>query len=365
MGAVAGNRVRSKERGVIELLGRVNGATVNGACAVLAGCRGFTVSRTGTGTYVVQLAQMLPPTPASAGDVAVLHTCEVTFKSASRYVYSASAYSVSAGTITLSTALAATPGTPADVSATDEMWIRIVGSASPTSAATATSGGGGGGGGGSYTPPQTASILRFAKPSDASTITQSGGTVSVVADQSSNAQNWVQATPANQPVYGTINGVGALVGDGARKMTSTALGAGLTTFSWVGVIQTAGNVAADNPILAFGAFSPEILVSAHQAGIYFGAYFKGNPTLADGAPHVLSVVRNGTTLNVYIDGTAVTGSPFTIGATATGTALSLMTDGSATNFNGSLGDDILYSIALTDVDRTALEASLKALYGTP
>ena len=93
------------------------------------------------------------------------------------------------------------------------------------------------GGNGLFLPTSISGLKLWLDASDASTITQSGGSVSQWNDKSGNANHATQATGANQPLTGTdtVNGKNAITfnGTSAFMMLTNAISSGNKTIFFV------------------------------------------------------------------------------------------------------------------------------------
>lgn len=100
---------------------------------------------------------------------------------------------------------------------------------------------------GGFNPKTVGTLAVWLNPSDTSTLTYNGSTISQINDASGNGRHFVQATAASQPGTTTVNGRNALLFDG-KWMRQTALSA----YANRTVILVVRRDAGTNPT-AFGA----------------------------------------------------------------------------------------------------------------
>lgn len=217
-----------------------------------------------------------------------------------------------------------------------------------------------------WTLPSTGTLVGFWDAVDASKVTTAiANQASQVDDISGGTLHQTQPTSGNQPGYGAsyqINGHNALGQRGASKMSTAAIGA--LSDHTVAFVPGPTDVSGDNTYVTFGAFNPEVGVKDGVCHVYLGAYYVGSTAIANGSRPVIVVKRSGTTLTMYVNGTQQTinggGTSASISGAATGTTIQLMFDGSVTFAKGNLACLGVWSSALNDSDRNAIETQMQA-----
>jgi hypothetical protein len=215
-----------------------------------------------------------------------------------------------------------------------------------------------------------------------STLATNGQTVQQWNDQSGNANNSSQATSGARPILRStgINGLPAIEFDGVDDMLTVADTAALrlapsltlfvvfkrgeTTRTSEGILDklvNSGNF--DGYGLYLSNHNPAIFINTNSTNNNFTSF-----GTADTTAHVLSAsITYGGSCKAYLDGTnkvtatdggsSVTETqPFRIGRHEWATN---------PHFQGLFGELLVYSGALVDADRQAVESYLKTQWGTP
>lgn len=181
-------------------------------------------------------------------------------------------------------------------------------------------------------------------------------------DKSGNGHT-LTTSGSGRPTSGVVsfNGLNALSSFAANGLVSAhftqaqpisvfAIGKLTTT---AGIQQINGNSVS----------SPTLLTNGGKWQIYAGSVVGANS--CDTALHCFSQIFNGASSALYVDGASnASGNPGSTGFTG-GNSIIIGCDGSASVWGGSIGEIIYYASALNTTDRQAVEAYLKAKWGTP
>ncbi len=216
------------------------------------------------------------------------------------------------------------------------------------------------------TPPFTPLSLSPAVGWDfgeATSVTTVSGAVSQINDPSTNARNFTQITAGSRPLYVSAAQNGLNVGrfDGSNDyMTASMVLSGAFTLVYAFKMVVAGvdkTIAAGNALYSYTQAGGSANWSA------FGSSALNSATVADTNAHVLSIVYNGGSSTIRLDGTQIaTGGT---GTTAITTGLALGADPSGakpTNVDHMQG--YLYNSALSVGNQQLVEAFLKARWAT-
>ena len=217
-------------------------------------------------------------------------------------------------------------------------------------------------GGAAWSPTDLASLDAWWKISDDTTITQAGGTASVVADQSGNGRDLVQtAIPGDQPATGgTIgtNSIHALTFGGQDFMSVARTLAQPFTFATIAQSTAMGVIQA---LFSFGAGAGD------ETGVWNSDEYRidaGTSHLVgstDTNAHVWLVEFNGASTRLYIDGTLIaTVNAGTDGATIY--RLGVRFNG-FNGWQGTVSDTLICSAVLSSGDRASLTTYLGNLAG--
>jgi hypothetical protein len=234
-----------------------------------------------------------------------------------------------------------------------------------------------------WSPLDLPDLNRWYDPSDATTITESGGDVSQLNDKSGNALDLVQVGALVKPSIGdTINGLGVITYDGNDEFLSSI--GGMTNLT-----------GSDKPFTLFAVVEPATLVPATQAYASFGSTGSTTPLtsfrltsapawdmvkrddaaaskIANGgtpttAPHIITTFSSGTAGSIRADGVLVANAEdINVGTTTAGRfslgALYGLTTAQQF-FNGNIGEVILCEGVLDGADIAIVEAYLAAKWG--
>lgn len=212
--------------------------------------------------------------------------------------------------------------------------------------------------------PLTLTPLAWYDPSDATTVTLNGSTVSQLNDKSGNVRHMVQGTAGNQPTYTSagINGLNCLTFDGAGDNLLCS-GANITSaqpLTFVAVVQFAAVGSLSSYLLNSG--STVVGVSVNASAWRLWAPTQTAVGTADTNLHCFISVLNGASSEVFIDGASVgTLNPGTNGFSASNLQLGRSAGG--TGFmNGKAGETMVLPGTPSVFD---LNAYISAKWGTP
>jgi len=193
-----------------------------------------------------------------------------------------------------------------------------------------------------------------------------------------------QGTGANQPVYSTtgMNGLPTVTFDGSNDFmasgsiaSSTLSASGLWSVFLVVKWSTTGgaNICAfdhDNGLVTGRSMKVGASNTTARAVGFDTSMnpFVDTETGSNGTGTVLSVVRDSTSIQLWVNGTsggstATTGTPF-VGATTVPLRLGC-NQGTGEFWNSAISYAAYSAGAASTVQRQAMEASLKAIWGTP
>jgi len=243
--------------------------------------------------------------------------------------------------------------------------------------------------GASFSPLDVSGLQLWLDASDASTITESSGSVSQWDDKSGNGNHVTQGTAANQPTTGTqtINSLNALDFDGGDWLLSSGnLGvSNSTNFSVFAVaildsddkyttIFGTGNFGLSQQAAAFQVATNPSISSTRQMAtdIWNPAGMVADTSITLGTEYVFSYL-------VHPWSSARSGSEFFLngandGAATYGTVNPFLVDGPAfigafgptltsSRWNGQIAEVLVYDSALSTADREAVEAYLADKWG--
>jgi len=224
-------------------------------------------------------------------------------------------------------------------------------------------------GGGGPTPPLAGYVVWY-DPSDAASITSSGGAVSQLNDKSGNGRHLTQATSGFRPTTGTRtqNGLNVLDYDGTDDFLEAA---GFTIAQPVTVFLVAASDDGGDSTLQ-KMFDNQATASffisktaANTWGANAGAAFGGPPIGIDSVAHIHTAVFNGASSIRYVD--ASTGATLNGGANGLdGVRLANARSGVAGSWwDGPIGEVLVYPSALNTTDVTTVLGYLKAKWNTP
>lgn len=234
-----------------------------------------------------------------------------------------------------------------------------------------------------WTPASVSGLRLWLDPSDAASITQSGGLVSQINDKSGNGFHMVQATGPAQPTTGTrtINGLNVLDFDGATDemnatgstVANTIMGASSAgTVLYVMALDADPSAGAGAVLSDWGsdAASPndhEPFVDSH---IYHGwgsttRKDTGDPTPALTTPRMVTITTAAGAWSYTIDAAAhySTGTN-TVGWETVTAAKFGYTTSADFHFDGRIAELIAYDTALSGADLTNAQSYLRTKWGT-
>jgi hypothetical protein len=210
--------------------------------------------------------------------------------------------------------------------------------------------------------------------------TMNGSNVAVWADQSGNNLQATQTTASRQPVLvsSAVNGKPAFRFDGVDDYLAFPLD--LNNYSGVTLVVVSSNSAnregtwagVQYPALFWNETASwgSVHVSPFQsnAQLRFGTGQTGNtpvytrPASIGTAFTVTTAVKNGTTDTLYVDGKSVLTLTGKFGTVRNTSAAGNVGRGTTGYFAGQIAEILVYTRALTDAERTSLDAYLKAKY---
>lgn len=213
--------------------------------------------------------------------------------------------------------------------------------------------------------PLSLSPILWLDASDAATITSSGGLVSQWSDKSTGAKH-ATATGTARPTTGatTQNGLNVLDFEGTNNIMSSAVTA---SQPWTAFVVAKSNATPLEYRAAFAGTSVRMYAldkdNAYKRYVFAGLIFYG-ATISYTSWSVVAVKINTTSSVIYLngasDGTGNSGSGSLADCRIGG-----VPENSQNRWKGSIAEIILYGSAMSDTDRQAVEAYLKAKWGTP
>lgn len=233
------------------------------------------------------------------------------------------------------------------------------------------------------TPPNAVSGLLAWYKSDKG-VTLVSGAVDSWADQSGNGHTATAAASTNRPAYSnTINGKTVLTFDGSSDyLTANALATHLngndtpfsllfavkpatTTPSTFGNVFSAGSSAGANYYHALSYRSDSYIGVGRRAVFPDSVDLSSSPTTYTTNVQVLSMVFSGTTVNVYVNGTAVISAAAlnvgTLGTNLNRIGIGAFVRNTVVNyFQGDIAELCVYDSALSAANRAAIEFYLKS-----
>ena len=218
--------------------------------------------------------------------------------------------------------------------------------------------------------PIMSNLILWIDPSNASSVTLNGATVSSILDLSSSAKTVNQTTAANQPEYivNAKNGLNAMRHIGGIQqflsITSTAIPASHTVFTVIrrpiAAIESHGIGGGTSQLFPFTWFTDNLLYTASNGSLVS----VGSASTATGWFYITSR-RNGTTqIRLRRNGT-------TVGDVTSGTAVTNAASGNWTHIgyrggvynNSEVGEIIAYDTNLSDSDVDSVESYLATKWG--
>jgi hypothetical protein len=219
-----------------------------------------------------------------------------------------------------------------------------------------------------YLPSNTAPIMLCR--GDAGVTLATG--VSAWADQTTNGNNWAQATGAKQPAQvSNYNGSGipalSFTSASSQCMTNTfvsPISAGIATYFWVG--DTTGP-AGDVAFSLGGASNTKWLFTQVSGGHWFQG--NGSTSIDLGATnansHVFSGYNSATTAKAFVDATGTTGTVTAPTAFSGVNVLGAFNSPQSNFITAKIACVLVYPAQISAADITTVQTILKAIFGTP
>lgn len=219
-----------------------------------------------------------------------------------------------------------------------------------------------------FSPSQLTGLTGWYDPSDTSSITSSGGSVSQINDKSGSANHATQGTAANQPITGTrtINGLNSLDFDGSNdNLVLPPAMYPLATGAWTYFAVFQSDVSSGAARIVVGSTAGTV-----NHGIYgFGynarqgtgqtAITPYSTTNADLNGHIYVGRRSGTFVEAFGDN----GDYGSLNTAADAALSAFVIGSSASTMDGRLGEVIMYNRALTDAEVNQIGAYLQSKWG--
>jgi hypothetical protein len=195
-------------------------------------------------------------------------------------------------------------------------------------------------------------------PANSGAIPADGAALPAYNDQSTNANNLVQATGANQPLYklNILNGHPMILFNGStNRLVGTVISA--TTYSITTIVKSLTNAASPTQTIVYNGTTHTngfgIIYEANRDILHGGVAYKidsANPI----AFEIITITWDGSTSTLRVNGVAQTITNAASGlVAATGNLLVGSDELSAMFFNGYIGDIIIrksYSSAAVSAD---------------
>ena len=220
-----------------------------------------------------------------------------------------------------------------------------------------------------FSPSSLSGLAYWQDPSDTSTITQSAGAVSAIADKSGNTSGATQGTGASQPITGTrtINGRNVLDFDGTNDylILPSALYSIPAANSTVFVVNARDTNGADLRII-YGrdAGGGRYGIAANVGTLITVASGTAQPQRAityDNNGHIMGMRRKANSLLPLFDGLL---EPLDGGLDVTLTGLDIgQYPTGISRFNGTIGEVIIYNRALSIDEINQVGAYLSTKWG--
>lgn len=239
-----------------------------------------------------------------------------------------------------------------------------------------------------FSPTRLANLALWLDAANSASITLNGSTVSAWADMSGNDRTLSQSVANNQPTYstGSQNGRNTLSFNGSTNflrgpwpltltaqsvfavvsMTSTNNWGRPFTQTTTGDATATGTMNADFAIT--GHYIPLLRNSNTQAfGSYNGGGLRASVNFTYSTWGVWSSIHTGSQISSRLDnGTASTYSTATFNTTFHSCMVGANMGPAVNQFlGGNIGEILVYSRAVTDAERNAISAYLKAKWATP
>jgi hypothetical protein len=223
-----------------------------------------------------------------------------------------------------------------------------------------------------FSPKTIAGLSVWLDAADSTTITMNGSTVSEWRDKSGNARNYAQATAANQPTTGTVNGrnsVRAAAGSTRRQLTTTGFSLSAYTVFAVVVPDFSSNPAGFSSftgIMAIGTGASGMMMlgrvgSPTRWGTFTSTSASSNTQLVTGTRYVLALQdANDNAISFFRNG-AADGTATGNSAGQTASHLFGLFDGQ--EFHGDICEVLVYSSVLAASARSQVDRYLAGKWG--
>jgi hypothetical protein len=223
-----------------------------------------------------------------------------------------------------------------------------------------------------FNPKTIAGLSVWLDAADSTTITLNGTTVSEWRDKSGNARNYAQATAANQPTTGTVNGrnsVRAAAGSTRRQLTTTGFSLSAYTVFAVVVPDFSSNPAGFSTftgIMAIGTGASGMMMLARVGsptrwGSFASSAVSSNTQLVTGTRYILVLQdANDNAISFFRNG-AADGTSTGNSAGQTTNHLFGLFDGQ--EFHGDICEVLVYSSVLAPSARSQVERYLAGKWG--
>lgn len=220
--------------------------------------------------------------------------------------------------------------------------------------------------GGGFVPSDVAGLLAWFQADNAGSITSSGGAVSQWNDLSGGGNHLAQATGANQPTTGTrtINGRNVIDFDGTNDYMAVTMTSDATPYTIIFVGRLDTTASQQNIIDGSGSSNRAVLLCSNSAkyGMYGAALRSSTVTPSTTNAEIVIGIFNGSSSVMYVDGGAsvASGDPFE--GAYVGLTVGSRYDG-AVNFNGIIGEVLIYNSALSSTDLNSIGDYLATRWG--
>jgi hypothetical protein len=223
-----------------------------------------------------------------------------------------------------------------------------------------------------FNPKTIAGLSVWLDAADSTTITLNATTVSEWRDKSGNARNYAQATAANQPTTGTVNGrnsVRAEAGSTRRQLTTTGFSLSAYTVFAVVVPDFSSNPAGFSSftgIMAIGTGASGMMMlgrvgSPTRWGTFASSSVSSNTQLVTGARYILVLQdANDNAISFFRNG-AADGTSTGNSAGQTTNHLFGLFDGQ--EFHGDICEVLVYSSVLAASARSQVDRYLAGKWG--
>jgi hypothetical protein len=215
-----------------------------------------------------------------------------------------------------------------------------------------------------FTPSSITGLQGWWDSSDAAMFAYSSGTVvSQWRDKSVNARHFSQGTVASQPNRnGVQNGLATVGFDAVNDYLDTASFSRAQPYT----VLLAVNLQANCAILSSVSTNALQIYRGGEPNIhaYTGSDISYSSTAADLQPNVWSVVINGASSAIYRNGVLMVAGDLGSTGITTGLRMAERNLNASSYFYSAQFEIVLYDTALGTTDRQAVEAYLKAKWGT-